>query len=99
VETAFISNPEEERKLTSSRHQTEMARAIFNGIDSYFSQYLPAETRIAGDTDQKHIISRGETLSGIAQQYGVSMSKIKSANSMDNNQVRIGQVLAIPTDS
>ncbi|MGR9117580.1 MAG: N-acetylmuramoyl-L-alanine amidase family protein, partial [Gammaproteobacteria bacterium] len=99
VETAFISNPTEESKLRSNAHQSQMARAIFKGVDSYFRQNAPVETKIASDTGQKHVISRGETLSGIAQQYGVSMRKIKSANAMSSNQVRIGQVLDIPTDS
>lgn len=41
VETAFISNPEEEMKLRSDEHQSKMARAIFNGIVGYFKQYVP----------------------------------------------------------
>lgn len=98
VETAFISNPDEENKLRNVAQQDKMARAIFNGIDSYFKQSAPAGTRIANEGRQ-HVISRGETLSGIAQQYGISMKKIKSVNSMNDNQVRIGQVLSIPTDS
>ncbi len=32
VETAFISNPAEERRLRDSRHQTKLANAIFKGI-------------------------------------------------------------------
>ncbi|MEQ1637195.1 MAG: N-acetylmuramoyl-L-alanine amidase [Methylococcales bacterium] len=50
VETAFISNPEEELKLRSSAHQAKVARAIFNGIVGYFKQNAPTTvptTRIA----------------------------------------------------
>jgi len=36
VETAFISNPEEEAKLRSTDYQDKMAEAIFNGIKRYF---------------------------------------------------------------
>lgn len=97
VETAFISNPDEESKLRSVAHQDKMARAIFNGIDSYFQQAAPAGTYIA-EQGRQHVISRGETLSGIAQHYGVSMQKIKATNAMNDNQVRIGQVLSIPVD-
>lgn len=97
VETAFISNPDEESKLRSVTHQDKMARAIFNGIDSYFQQAAPTGTQIA-EQGRQHVISRGETLSGIAQQYGVSMQKIKATNAMNDNQVRIGQVLSIPVD-
>ncbi len=101
VETAFISNPDEERKLRSSRHQQLMARSIFKGILSYFKEYAPADTLMASlsNKQSKHVISRGETLSGIALQYGVSMKAIKAANALAGSTIRIGQVLKIPTDS
>jgi len=96
VETAFISNPYEERKLKSSKHQAKMAKAIFKGVVGYFEQHAPVDTYFALNASKKHIISRGETLSGIAHQYGVSMRSIKSVNALASNQVRIGQVLEIP---
>lgn len=37
VETAFISNPEEERKLNDEAYQEKMAAAILSGIRNYFS--------------------------------------------------------------
>lgn len=43
-----------------------------------------------------HRVSSGETLSGIAHQYGVSVSAIKSANNLDGSMVRAGSMLAIP---
>ncbi len=36
VETAFISNVEEERKLRTTRYQQQVAQAILNGIKAYF---------------------------------------------------------------
>lgn len=41
VETAFISNPEEERRLKSKTYQAKMADAIFSGIKRYFSNNPP----------------------------------------------------------
>jgi len=38
VETAFISNPDEERRLDDDAYQEKMAEAIFDGIKTYFSQ-------------------------------------------------------------
>jgi len=38
VETAFISNPEEERKLRNVAYQEKMADAMFAGIRAYFSK-------------------------------------------------------------
>ena len=41
VETAFISNPEEEAKLLDNRYQDQMADALMNGILKYFSKNPP----------------------------------------------------------
>ena len=39
VETSFISNPSEERKLNDPAHQNQIAQAILNGIQNYYRQY------------------------------------------------------------
>lgn len=41
VETAFISNPEEEAKLRSTAYQEDLADALMRGIQSYFAQNPP----------------------------------------------------------
>ncbi len=41
VETAFISNPEEEQKLRSDRHQQKFAESMHDGIARYFSKNPP----------------------------------------------------------
>jgi N-acetylmuramoyl-L-alanine amidase len=41
VETAFISNPDEELKLRSDRHQTRFAESMHDGIRRYFAQNPP----------------------------------------------------------
>jgi len=38
VETAFISNPSEERRLNDEKYQDKLAIAILNGIKGYFAQ-------------------------------------------------------------
>ena len=38
IETAFISNPEEERRLASDAHQLRLARAIRSGIRRFLTQ-------------------------------------------------------------
>jgi N-acetylmuramoyl-L-alanine amidase len=42
VETAFISNPEEERKLADEKYQNQLAEALARGILRYLSQNPPA---------------------------------------------------------
>lgn len=41
IETAFISNPEEEEKLANPAHQQELAEAIAQGISKYFAKNPP----------------------------------------------------------
>ena len=41
VETAFISNPEEERKLRTEAYQNNLANALINGIEKYFAANPP----------------------------------------------------------
>jgi N-acetylmuramoyl-L-alanine amidase len=41
VETAFISNPEEEKRLNDAAYQDKLARAILEGIRDYFSRNPP----------------------------------------------------------
>jgi N-acetylmuramoyl-L-alanine amidase len=47
VETAFISNPEEERRLTDPAHQRTLARAVLDGINTYFTSQPPPGTLYA----------------------------------------------------
>ncbi len=47
VETAFISNREDERKLAQPAHRAKLANAIFAGIELYFQVNAPEGTRLA----------------------------------------------------
>ena len=46
IETAFISNPEEEAKLNDNNYQNQMAEAILKGINRYFSKKPPLAKRV-----------------------------------------------------
>ena len=102
VEAAYISNPDEEKKLRSRSHQGKLANAIFAGIRNYFYENPPPNTQLAMNLRRSptqrvnHVISRGDTLSEIAERYNVSMSAIRSANKLSGDKVRIGQKLTIP---
>lgn len=95
VETAFISNPEEERKLRSTRHQKALAKAILKGVKGYFRANPPPGTLLA-QKPKSHTISRGDTLSSIADRYRVSIHAIKRSNDLKSNNLRIGDILRIP---
>jgi N-acetylmuramoyl-L-alanine amidase len=125
VETAFISNPAEERKLRNPAHQEKLAQAVMKGVKSYFESTPPQGTWFAAQAARRagvelasasapsarhraddaadahvrdmHRVGRGESLSSIARQYGISVGALKSANQMNNNTIRAGTVLTIPT--
>ncbi|MGB0360327.1 MAG: N-acetylmuramoyl-L-alanine amidase, partial [Endozoicomonas sp.] len=105
VETGFLTNPEESRKLNSRNHQQAMARAIFSGAKTWFYQKPPPDTLVAKwkqdgtlkARPSKYIIRAGDTLSAIADQFNVSMAALKKANRLSSsNKIRVGQVLVIP---
>jgi N-acetylmuramoyl-L-alanine amidase len=47
VETAYISNPQEEVRLRTQAHQAKLAAAIHQGVHDYFYANPPAGTRVA----------------------------------------------------
>ena len=47
VETAFISNPDEERRLTSPDYQRQLASAVLGGVNDYFTRQPPPGTMYA----------------------------------------------------
>jgi N-acetylmuramoyl-L-alanine amidase len=96
VELAFISNPQEERKLRDVAHQKRMAAAILGGIRNYFNDNPPPGTLLARNSPRNHVIARGDTLGEIAQRYQVSVNHLRTANNLSGDRIRIGQVLRIP---
>ena len=46
VETAFISNPQEEARLNDDGYQDRIAEAILRGIKEYFSKNPPVARRV-----------------------------------------------------
>ena len=99
VETGFISNPKESSLLATSRYQKKMASAIHRGIKGWFFAHPPSGTLLAWQKQQRgqqYIIARGDTLSGIADRFSISLADLKSYNSMDSSKILVGQKLNIP---
>ena len=99
IETGFISNPKEARQLSSATYQQRMAKAIYNGLDQYYSKQPPEGTLLAKIIDRKprrYIVARGDTLSEISAQYKISMTRIMRYNKMSSSTIRAGQEIAIP---
>lgn len=97
VETAYISNPKEEKRLLSATFQDTLTNAILNGLVDYFRLRAPDNTIMAMNREQEHVITRGDTLSDIARRYRVSIHTLRQVNGLNNDQIRIGQRLTIPS--
>jgi N-acetylmuramoyl-L-alanine amidase len=100
VETGYLSNATEARALSQASHQRRLARAIYDGITRYVAKHPPADTWVARNhaTAQatRHVIRRGDTLSEIAAHYNVSRTRLRQANGLASDMIRVGQVLIIP---
>ena len=103
IETGFISNPGEERRLGNRQHQGKLARAIFEGLRSAMVRNPPTGSYLAWvkegreSTAVTHIIERGDTLSEIASRYRVSSKQLKAINGLRGDTIQVGQKLKIPT--
>ena len=97
VEMAFISNPQEEKRLKSSKEQRKIATAVFAGVKTYFRQNPPDGSRYANLSESRsYKVRSGDTLSEIAANFGISMRALKSHNQLKSNHLKIGQTLSIP---
>ena len=97
VETAFISNPREERRLNDGKYQSRLANAVLRGVKRYFKNNPPPDTYLAQvENTRTLLVEPGDTLSRIAQSFRVSVASLKSYNQLKTENIKVGQVLNIP---
>ncbi len=98
VETGFISNPTEERLLFQSSHQNKLSKAIAKAVVNYFEDRPPEGTLFASRKKaRKHVVQAGESLSVIAQRYGVAAATLTRENHLNSSMLKVGQILIIPS--
>jgi N-acetylmuramoyl-L-alanine amidase len=105
VETAFISNPEEERRLRDPVQQVRLASAIHAGLRRYFYDNPPPGTRVAQlaalerGRPQRHVVAAGESLTELAGRYAVSIESLQRLNNLAGDALMAGTVIEIPAAS
>ena len=98
VETAFISNPSEEKRLKDPAWQRKIARTVADGVQDYFYLSPPPGTWLASNRKPvKYRVVRGDTLGEIANRYRVSLYSLRRANNLRSDTIRVGSELLIPT--
>ncbi len=95
LETAFISNPREEKNLNSSAHQKKVANAISRGVTKYFARKAPPGTWLSASAAEYKVKS-GDTLGSIAKKYQTDLENLRARNAMYSSSLNAGQVLKIP---
>jgi len=103
VETGFISNPSEAKKLSTASYRRKLAKAVFNGVKGYFGKNPPADSYLASRKGpgqsaaaKDYVIARGDTLSTVARRFNSSVSEIRQLNHLPNTLVKVGQRIKIP---
>lgn len=108
IETGYLSNPSEARKLNTSAYQRRLADSIVQGVMKYFYDRPPEDTLIAWQksnniapsmgvaTSGAYVVKRGDSISMIAQRYGISSTELKRINNLKNDVIHVGQELQIP---
>ena len=110
IETGFISNPREAKRLTSSSHQKKLAKAIVRGTDAFFNRHAVEGTLVywlnhngqsiaKSSGRETYKIKSGDTLSELASRYSVSLADLRRYNRLSGDRIRVGQVLKIPPRS
>ncbi|MDX1818503.1 MAG: N-acetylmuramoyl-L-alanine amidase [Marinobacter sp.] len=104
VESGFISNPREEKNLSTEWYRNRIANAVVSGIDEYFRKTPPPGTLLAwkkkhGDVSDgisQYRIQRGDTLSQVARENEVSVNELMRFNGLSDDRVMVGQTIRIP---
>ena len=96
VESGFITNPEDAKRLKTKAGRRMIARSIFLGIHNYFK-----ETPVSGSILENYPnylnyeIQKGDVLSEIAIRFGVTVDSINKTNNLENKSIYPGQIIKI----
>ncbi|HPD55913.1 MAG TPA: N-acetylmuramoyl-L-alanine amidase [Smithellaceae bacterium] len=111
LETAYLSNPEEERLLRSRDFQKRIAAAVASSVSEYFVgtatvyEYLttenqPKEEKKNGKTvTERYTIKRGDTLFSVAKKHDTTVAIILKINNMKlHDRIYVGQKILVPVN-
>ncbi len=91
IEYGFADSSGDDPNLLKEDWQ-DLAEAVVRAVASYAG----VTYKQAGDSTNTYVVSKGDTLWGIARKYGVSVEELKNKNNLTSNSLSIGQVLLIP---
>ena len=96
VESGFITNPEDAKRLKTKAGRRMIARSIFLGIHNYFKEAPVSGTLLENYQNYlNYEIQKGDVLSEIAIRFGVTVNSINKTNNLENKSIFPGQIIRI----
>lgn len=94
VETGFMTNPSEEKKLNDRLFQEKIAGALYRGLLAYCNTDVRCPNR--GIQNEQYRVVEGDSLALISARMKVSIDALRSVNQLQSDRLIPGQVLTIP---
>lgn len=99
IETAYVSNPQEEKLLKKSEFQKNLASAISSSIKDYFSSSDNAIPDDDATATTEYKIRKGDTLFTIAKRFNTKVNVLLKLNDMKlEDNILIGQEILVPAN-
>ncbi len=96
IESGFISNPDDAKRLEGKAGRRMIARSIFLGIHNYFKEKPKPNTFMASLPKYvEYEIQKGDVISEIAIRFGVTIEEIINLNNLNNKSIYPGQIIQI----
>ena len=96
IESGFITNPDDAKRLEGKAGRRMIARSIFLGIHNYFKVKPKPNTFMASLPQYvEYEIQKGDVISEIAIRFGVTIDEIINLNNLKNKSIYPGQVIKI----
>ena len=96
IESGFLTNPEDAKRLKSKAGRRMLARSIFLGINEYLKEKPLLGTYFENYPEYlEYQIQKGDVLSEIAIRFGVTVDSINESNNLFNKSIFPGQLIRI----
>ena len=96
IESGFLTNPEDAKRLKSKAGRRMLARSIFLGINEYLKEKPLLGTYFENYQEYlEYQIQKGDVLSEIAIRFGVTVNSINESNNLFNKSIFPGQLIRI----
>ena len=96
IESGFISNPDDAKRLAGKPGRRMIARSVFLGIHNYFKEKPKPNTFMTSLPKYiEYEIQKGDVISEIAIRFGVTIDEIINWNKLKNKSIYPGQIIQI----